>query len=191
MNKKPLYSGAEAELYKENLFDVDVLIKKRISKEYRNEKLDKRIIKIRNKQEANLLKKAKEIQINTPFVFYVGTDKIIMQEIKNDFSHSDCLKNIGQNIALLHNNNIIHGDLNLINIVTNNHKIYFIDFGLGFISSKIEDKATDLLVFKKTLKSSYKTKDYWKEIIDAYGLITNNKEIIHKIKDIEKRARYL
>lgn len=186
-----VYSGAEAIIYKEKIFDKDVFIKQRISKDYRNKILDKKIIKIRNKQEANLLKKLKTINIDCPFVYYVGTNKIIMQEIKNDNNHINCLENIGNKIAVIHNHDIIHGDLNLINILTNNNKIYFIDFGLGFVSSKLEDKATDLLVFKKTLKSSFTTKNFWNKIIEGYLQKTNNKNIVEKIKDIEKRGRYL
>jgi Kae1-associated kinase Bud32 len=79
----------------------------------------------------------------------------------------------------------------LINIIINKNKIYFIDFGLGFISKKIEDKATDLLVFKKTLLSNKKTKKYWEEIIEGYKKEAKNPEIISKIEGIEKRARYL
>ncbi len=191
MTLKKIASGAEAIIYKSCLFKTDVVIKKRIHKNYRNKQLDTKIIKTRNKQEANILRKAKDININTPFIYYVGTNKIIMQKLNNDYSHKDCLLKIGQEISKLHNNNIIHGDLNLINIITNKDKVYFIDFGLGFISSKIEDKATDLLVFKKTLKSSYKTKDFWKKIKDGYKSTTNNKEILEKIKDIQKRGRYL
>jgi bifunctional N6-L-threonylcarbamoyladenine synthase / protein kinase Bud32 len=186
-----VYSGAEATIYKNTVFEKDVFIKQRILKEYRNKILDAKIIKQRNKQEANLLKKLKKININCPFVYYVGPNKIIMQEIKNDNKHTNFLEQIGEQIAVMHNNNIIHGDLNLINILTFNKQIYFIDFGLGFISGKVEDKATDLLVFKKTLKSSANTKDFWNRVVNGYLKKTNNKEIIEKIKDVEKRGRYL
>jgi len=184
-------SGAEADIYKTNIFDQNVFIKQRIPKNYRNKKLDDKIIKTRNKQEANLLKKIKNLNLNTPFVFYVGPNKIIMQEIKNDNKHERQLYEIGEKIAELHNNDVIHGDLNLINIITNNKQIYFIDFGLGFVSRKIEDKATDLLVFKKTLKSSSKTKDFWEKILDGYCSTTKEKKIFENIKAIEKRGRYL
>jgi Kae1-associated kinase Bud32 len=188
---KQISSGAEAIIYKTKLFNKDVIIKKRIYKKYRNKKLDEKIIKIRNKQEANILKKIKDFKINCPFVYYAGKNIIIMDYIKNDFKHSSCLLDVGKNIGVLHNNNIIHGDLNLINIITNKNKIFFIDFGLGFVTSKIEDKATDLLVFRKTLESSFKTKNFWKDIKKGYLQTTNNKEIILKMQEIIKRGRYL
>ncbi len=183
--------GAEAIVYKSQILGKNIIIKKRQYKKYRHPSLDSRIIKQRNKEEALLLKKIKSYNINTPYVYYVGTDKIIMQEIKNTNQHSKYLDKIGKEIAKLHNHNIIHGDLNLINILTSGTNVYFIDFGLGSTSSKIEDKATDLLVFKKTLLSLRKTEKYWDKILKGYAKKTNHKQIIEKIEIIENRARYL
>jgi K+-sensing histidine kinase KdpD len=71
------------------------------------------------------------------------------------------------------------------------NKIYFIDFGLGHISKKIEEKATDLLVFKKTLLSYKNTEKFWQNILEGYKQEINNKDITKKINIIEKRGRYL
>jgi len=191
MSLKKINSGAEADIYLGKAFDKKIIIKKRISKKYRNPVLDKKIIKTRNKQEANLLHKVKKEKINTPTLYYVSQDKIIQEYLKNTKNYKENLKKIGKEIARLHAIDVIHGDLNLINIIINKNKIYFIDFGLGFISKKIEDKATDLLVFKKTLLSNKKTKKYWEEIIEGYKKEAKNPEIISKIEGIEKRARYL
>jgi Kae1-associated kinase Bud32 len=182
--------GAEAIVYKTKILNQVVCIKERISKKYRNPVLDKRIIKARNKEEAFLLNKVKN-KLNTPIVFYVSENKIILEYIKNEKTHEKHLEKIGSEIAKMHNENVIHGDINLINIIINKKKVYFIDFGLGFVSQKIEDKATDLLVFKKTLNSLKKTENYWKYIKKGYLTKTNQKQIIKQIEDIEKRGRYL
>jgi Kae1-associated kinase Bud32 len=187
-------NGAEARIYVHNLFDNLVVVKQRISKEYRNKILDNKIIKQRTKSEAILLRKVKEIGLYSPSIYYVGRDKIVMEYLKNTNQHKECLGEIGKCISKLHKNNIIHGDLNLINIITikkNKTCIYFIDFGLGFISNRTEDKATDLVVLKKTLLSLKKTEKMWKGIISGYEKDGNNKEIISKIKEIEERGRYL
>ncbi len=183
--------GAEAIIYKSKLFKKDICIKQRISKEYRHPFLDKKMIKTRNKEEVFLLNKIKKINLNSPYIYYVSENKIIMEYIYNEKKHTKKLFEIGEEIAKLHNNNIIHGDLNLINIITNKDKIYFIDFGLGYVSFKLEDKATDLLVFKKTLKALKKTEYFWKDIIKGYLKKTKNKQILKQIEVIEKRARYL
>jgi len=183
--------GAEAKLYKSKILNKKVCIKKRISKTYRNAILDKKIIKTRNKEEAFLLRKVKEIGLNSPYIYSISENTIIMEYIKDSKKHKDKVIEIGEEIAKLHNHNIIHGDLNLINILTNEDKIYFIDFGLGYISLKLEDKATDLLVLKKTLLSLKKTQDFWNPIKKGYLNKTNKKEIIKQIEIIEKRGRYL
>ena len=192
MTLKKINSGAEAEIYSILAFEKKLIVKKRISKKYRNTILDKKIIKTRNKQEANLLQKVKRAGILTPTIYYVGKDKIIQEFIDDTKNYKPNLKKIGKEIAKLHEINVIHGDLNLINIIINKkNQIYFIDFGLGSISQKIEDKATDLLVFKKTLLSKKETKNYWPEIIKGYQNFSKNTQIIEKIEIIEKRARYL
>lgn len=188
---KKIAYGAEAILYKSKIFLKDVIIKERVSKKYRHEKLDKKILKTRNKQEAFILQKVKKNNLFSPYIYYLSEKEIIMEYIKNDKQHKNKLLEIGGEIAKLHNANIIHGDLNLINILTNKEKIYFIDFGLGQISLKLEDKTTDLLVFKKTLKSLKKTEKYWQEIEKGYLKKTNNPQIVQKINEIEHRARYL
>jgi Kae1-associated kinase Bud32 len=188
---KQIAIGAEANLYKTKILTKIVCIKKRNKKEYRNKLLDKRIIKTRNKEEAFLLKKIKEIGLNSPYIYYISEDTIIMEYIKDTKQHKHKLEQIGSEIAKLHNNNIIHGDLNLINILTYNSKIYFIDFGLGYVSLKLENKATDLLVLKKTLLSLKKTEDFWNPIKKGYLNKTNQKEIVNQIEIIEKRGRYL
>ena len=186
--KKEINSGAEAKIYS---LGTNV-IKERISKDYRDPVLDKKIIKTRNKQEATLLRKAKKFGINTPVVYSVTENSISMEKIENTNKHSLFLEKIGKEIARLHNNGIIHGDLNLVNILTTKEKkIYFIDFGLGCLSNKIEDKATDLLVFKKTLKASKKTEKFWEKIEKGYKKEAKEPKILEQIEIIEKRARYL
>lgn len=188
---KKIAHGAEAIIYIDKILNKDVCIKKRCSKNYRNKILDKKIIKLRNKEESIILNKVKSIGLNTPYIYYISKNIIIMDFLKNEKTHFKKLKEIGENIAKLHNKNIIHGDLNLINIIIYKDKIYFIDFGLGYFSLKIEDKATDLLVFKKTLKSLKKTESFWEKIKEGYLHKTNNKKIIKQIEVIEKRGRYL
>ena len=185
---KEINSGAEAKIFSKG----KNIIKERISKDYRDSVLDKKIIKTRNKQEATLLKKANGLGINAPIVYSVTENTIVMEKIENSKEHEKCLLAIGKEIARLHNNGIIHGDLNLINILTTKEKkIYFIDFGLGYLSNKIEDKATDLLVFKKTLKASKKTEKFWEKILAGYQKETKDSKILSHIETIEKRARYL
>jgi TP53 regulating kinase-like protein len=58
------------------------------------------------------------------------------------------------NIALLHAEGIIHGDLTTSNIMVGS-ALYFIDFGLSYIRSNVEDFAVDLYVLEKAFLSTH------------------------------------
>ena len=61
---------------------------------------------------------------------------------------------IGNKIAQLHQRNIIHSDLTTSNMIFDK-EIKLIDFGLSFVSDKIEDKAVDLHLLDRTLESKH------------------------------------
>lgn len=193
--------GAEAELYRTEFEGRPALMKKRVSKSYRNTEIDKTIRSRRTRSEAKLLAKARSVGILTPKVFDVNSDDFyIMMEFIDGLRLKDSLKSenlkqlsggVGENIAKMHENSIIHGDLTTSNILLHNKELVFIDYGLGFLSKKIEDKATDLLVFKKTFEATHSDMpEGWDFIIEGYLRAGGEKEVIERIKAIEKRARY-
>lgn len=79
----------------------------------------------------------------------------------------------------------------LINEQTN-PIIYFIDFGLGFISQKYEDKAVDLHLLKQALEAKHFQN--WevliKEVFKEYQNYKDSKIIFERLKAVEKRGRY-
>jgi len=124
MKPQIIARGAEAILIKEGEF----LIKDRIKKSYRIEELDKKLRKSRTKSEAKILNKVSEL-IKVPRVIETDDkEKIKMQFIKgkklsehlnslNSNQTTEVCKQIGQQIARLHDNNIIHGDLTTSNMI--------------------------------------------------------------------------
>jgi len=184
--------GAEAELF-ETVFDGQrVLVKKRVKKSYRNEELDKKIRKRRTKGEAKLLKEASNI-VRTPKISEVSENEIIMEFIPGktlkELIHDNegLCELAGKEIKKLHDAGIIHGDLTTSNILFDS-ELVFIDFGLGFFSRKTEDKATDLIVFKKTFNATHSSlRNGWKLVMKGYK---PGKEMSEKMLTIEKRARY-
>jgi len=75
-------------------------------------------------------------------------------------------KQIGISIAKLHDNDIIHGDLTTSNMILDSKEnLWFIDFGLGFFSYKIEDKAVDLHLIHHALEAKHykKFETHWKK----------------------------
>ena len=73
-----------------------------------------------------------------------------------------------------------------------NFQIFFIDFGLGYISNKIEDKAVDLHLLKHALEARHfkNWKILFEEFKDGYKKEKDSKKILERLIAVEKRGRY-
>jgi Kae1-associated kinase Bud32 len=240
-NRLGVFAGAEAIIYKEG----NKVIKDRIKKSYRITQLDEKIRKLRTRSETKLLIKTAQI-INAPLPSIDNKDKfkIIMpfiygkklSEYLDKFhlpKQKQILNQIGQDVAKLHQKDIIHGDLTTSNMilveedyflqkdvlnpnkkrgdksylcmdnqhskidkkkeVINNPKIFFIDFGLGYISKKIEDKAVDIHLLKQALEAKHfeNWEVLFKEFEKGYKTdYSESKNIFERLNAVEKRGRY-
>ena len=213
--------GAEAILERQG----NQLIKKRIKKGYRLEDLDERLRLRRTRSEAKILEKLAK-RINVPKLIKVDEkNKEITMEFIEGKKLSDWLEKLpykeicfqlGQEIAKVHTQGIIHGDLTTSNMIfveslknkeaenplkadktqekfkksldIINNKIYLIDFGLGFHSIKLEDKAVDLHLLKQALEAKHFTiyKEAFEEVLKGY----NNKLMETQLAKVESRGRY-
>jgi len=155
--------GAEAVLIKEG----NSLIKKRLSKGYRIKEIDSRLLKTRTKQEARLLERVHG-RIKVPKILYVNNEEntIAMEFIDgkkladyfdsfNRKEQEKICKLIGKEIALMHNEDVIHGDLTTSNMILKNENVYLIDFGLGYVDDKIEPRAVDLHLLTQAFESKH------------------------------------
>jgi len=214
--------GAEAVLTKQG----NTIVKNRVKKAYRLNIIDNKIRRQRTKKEARLLEKASRL-VPVPQIIKIdkNNNKIVLEYLSGlKLSENlDKLKNnlqvcrvIGQQIAILHDNNIIHGDLTTSNMIyaplnknkrsSSNEKallplrdknrfkfkVYFIDFGLGFESNNVEDKAVDLHLIKQALEAKHfkRYEKYWKAILESYKTSKHYKETIKRLEAVEKRGRY-
>ncbi len=196
---KILCQGAEAIISLNR--DSNQIIKNRIKKSYRIKEIDEKLRKSRTKSEAKIMKKLSSF-IPVPKIIKTDEKQEIIMEFINGRKLSDTLESldyktisklIGETIASIHNQGIIHGDLTTSNMIYKDDKVYLIDFGLSFHSQKIEDKAVDLHLLKQALEAKHFT--IWKEcssiILKNYEKTANQgKDIIHRIKVIESRGRY-
>lgn len=191
--------GAEAKI----ILEKNIVTKSRVPKSYRLPILDSRIKKLRTRSEAKIIEKANKL-IPTPKIISVDE---IQGKIKLDFidgkklsEHLDHLKeklsiinSAGKQTAILHNNNIIHGDLTTSNMIFHQKKVYFIDFGLSFISSKMEDKAVDLHLINEALEAKhFKFADKLKKsFMEGYKSESKDfQKILERLKAVERRGRY-
>jgi len=199
MQGQIIQQGAEAKI----ILNGDLIIKDRTKKSYRLPELDEKIRKRRTKSEAKLLEKASKI-INSPKPIETQEwDKIKMPFIngKKLSEHLDnfplekqkqIMKKIGESIAKIHKADIIHGDLTTSNMILSKEKVFFIDFGLGFISKKIEDKAVDLHLLRQALEARHfkNWQVLFEKVLEGYKHYKEHEKVLEQLKKVEKRGRY-
>ncbi len=208
---KIIQQGAEAKIIESNKF----VIKDRIPKGYRIKELDEKIRKRRTRSETKLLEKASKI-INSPKpiesreIYKIKMPMIEGEKLSehlDNFSlekQKEVCKKMGENIAKLHDSHIIHGDLTTSNMILQKKKLkgkfdkenldclYFLDFGLGFISHKIEDMAVDLYLLREALEAKHfkNWETLLKEVIKTYKVSEKSKLVLKQLEKVEKRGRY-
>jgi TP53 regulating kinase-like protein len=200
LHYKIIKRGAEADVFLIAWYQNIAISKTRNPKKYRNKILDNLIRMRRTIHEANMLHSVKKIGIKTPFLYFLDPKRaeIIMEYIdgKNvkDILSKEIGFEIGKCVSILHNNNIIHGDLTTSNFIKSNHDLYLIDFGLSFYSERIEDMATDIRIIKEIFSSAHINifEETYKCFLKGYAEHTNNNfnRILKVVKDIEARGRY-
>lgn len=198
---KIIYRGAEAVLYKVK----NMLVKERIYKGYRRAEIDLIKRKYPTRRENNLLLKCKVVGVNVPEVFMVNENeaKIGIEFIKgdllknnldkyNDLKRKKVCIEVGKQVALMHDRNIIHGDLTTSNMILKDDKVFFVDFGLGFISEKVEDKAVDIHLLKQAFESKHFRfyEELFKDFLIGYKRSEKYKEVMDRLKKVELRGRY-
>jgi len=188
---KKIGSGAEAVVYK----DKNQVIKIRPKKGYRISEIDSELRKFRTRREAKVIEK-----LPVPGPKLIDCDrkeKLVMSYIKGN-KVRDILDNqpklardIGHKLSLMHDADIIHGDLTTSNMIFDK-ELKFIDFGLSFFSSRIEDKAVDIHLFKQALESKHFRieKTAYKEFLKGYKRARDYELIISRLEEVEGRGRY-
>lgn len=201
-----LFQGAEAKIIRSHFLGLPVVKKIRLNKRYRIDEIDQRLIRTRTKDEAKLMILARTCGVSVPVIVDINLagGVLIMQYLNGkrikDIYNALTLKErktvchqIGKNIALLHNHDIIHGDITTSNLMVMDDRIYFFDFGLGEINPDIEAKGVDLHVLMEAMKSTHSmyASDF-SFVLDGYADCFNGnvREIKHKIEDIVRRGRY-
>ncbi len=197
MKEKVIGKGAEAIITKVG----KSIIKNRVEKSYRYPDLDKKIRKLRTRSESKILEKTQKI-IHVPKI--ISSDeakaKIEMEYIEGKkladslekLDYKKIGKMIGKQLAKLHDSDIIHGDLTTSNLILKENNVYFIDFGLGFHSSRIEDKAVDLHLIKQALEAKHPSinEETFSSIVNGYMSGKNSKATLTQLEKVERRGRY-
>ncbi len=155
-----LTQGAEAILHKQE----NGVLKERVAKAYRVPALDEKLRRSRTRREAKILEKLQELRFPAPRLqkmddtqMHIVMDFLAGPQVKEILHEkpAELSKEIGRKVGILHANNIIHGDLTTSNMIQCNGEVHFIDFGLSFVSTKVEDKAVDLHLLDRALESKH------------------------------------
>jgi Kae1-associated kinase Bud32 len=202
---KIIQRGAESILYLDRVDGERILVKERIRKGYRVTKLDEKIRRRRTRKENKLMERARGFGVRIPKARVSGEFKILMdyiegsklKDVLNGMNTKDLesvCSEIGRVVSRLHESEIIHGDLTTSNMILDkNGNLYLIDFGLGKISSKIEDQAVDLFLLYEALKSTHFKilSKCWEKIIKVYlQKYSKAKDVLARFEQIKKRRRY-
>jgi len=190
--------GAEAVVERCSVIGLPAVRKSRIAKKYRVGALDSMLRRNRTRSEARLLNRAKLAGVSCPTVLEVDEFSIVMTLIDGARPEMDSVQahEAGSILAKLHKNDIIHGDYTPANLIeSGNGIIFIIDFGLGFVSNDIEDKATDVFTMLRALKGkesgSGKNKISASDsFVAGYKKYEKSSSVLERVKGIEKRVRY-
>ncbi len=193
--KQLIAQGAEAKIYRSK----NCILKDRIKKSYRLPQIDQRLRTLRTKAEARLLARASRAGVPVPKVITQEKTKLEIEfldgpklrdwiDAQEDLDAlKKVLKTVGQLTNKLHEANVIHGDLTTSNLIKL-ADLYFIDFGLGTFSTRLEDKAVDLHLFKECLKSKHYT--HWLTLWKAFKQGYKTEDVFQQLERVEARGRY-
>ena len=180
-----LIRGAEAVLSKSEIIGIPAVLKKRIGKRYRVRRLDEKLRRERTRGEARLLNKAKLAGVDCPTVLQVNDFEIYITFLEGErpgMSKEEC-SDAGKMLAKLHENDIIHGDYTPANLILTPEGMFVIDFGLGFISKDIEDKAVDVFTMLRAIENR-------DAFLEGYRSYKKADSILRRVKKVEQRVRY-
>ncbi|CAM2102448.1 unnamed protein product [Caretta caretta] len=206
--------GAEARLYRGQFLGRPAVVKLRFPKRYRHPALEERLSRRRTAQEARSLLRCRRAGISAPVVYFVDyvSNCIYLEDIAgsttvrdyitsvqqsgNDTSNLFLLaEKIGEVLARMHDDDLIHGDLTTSNMLlrppVEELDLVLIDFGLSFISGLPEDKGVDLYVLEKAFLSTHPNTDTLFEVLLKKYSTTSKKSspVIKKLDEVRLRGR--
>lgn len=185
--------GAEAIIYQD---DEDIL-KVRPAKSYRHPDLDLRLRKTRTRKEAKVLKQLELLGIPGPTLLRQEDSTLRMSTVKGEKlresldTQPELAKTVGEYVGKMHDAHLIHGDLTTSNLMlAPDGTIHIIDFGLSITSTRIEDKAVDLHLFKQALESKHflVAHQAWEAFLTGYQP-EKRAEILERLNVVELRGR--
>jgi len=201
-----IYRGAEATLTAGNFLGQAAVFKKREPKSYRLPQLESAIARGRMRNEARLLRRARSAGVGAPAVLDADPEGQTLvleylgpQALRETYDTLPSAKRrsaarlAGAAIGKLHAASIIHGDLTTSNMIMKGGRLHVIDFSLGQVGARVEERAVDLKAFKDSFQATHlaHAADF-AVVLTAYkaALGAQGAAVVAHIKSIERRRRY-
>lgn len=121
----------------------------------------------------------------------------IASSLCSDRELEQLVKRMGQILAKMHDEDVIHGDLTTSNMLLRPGKedgaseLFVIDFGLSYTSALAEDKGVDLYVLEKAFLSTHpNTEELFKKLLNNYAASSKKSSaVIRKLDEVRMRGR--
>jgi Kae1-associated kinase Bud32 len=182
--------------------DGNSVLKKRPVKSYRQPELDRQLRLHRARKEIKALALAKELGLTVPCATLDETTITItmdfiegkrLRDVIEEHLGFKYLYKLGSWIALLHDNDLVHGDLTTSNaLVDITGELWLIDFGLAFTTEKIEDMAVDLHVLEQALESTHHEhkEELFTMFTEGYKSSKNYEAVLNRLAIVRGRGRH-
>ena len=192
----------------EEWFGRPAIRKHRVNKAYRIPELDETIRRTRTSHEANMMHEVRKLGVPVPTIQHIDLESstIVMDYITGPTLKEELYglsmhrrrercRCLGTILARMHEGGIVHGDMTISNVLSENGKLFMIDFSLGDFSKETEDKGVDLLLLNRAMKSTHYA--FHTVLFNAFmkGYVSivggrQGKAMLHKMHEIEQRGRY-
>lgn len=203
-----LYRGAEADVLLGDWQGLQAVFKVRTPLAYRLPALDDAIRRQRTSREAEMVHHARRAGVATPFLYSIDLPAatLVMEYVPGERLRDlvssmtdEVLKEtffrFGEDVARLHASGLMHGDLTTANVVIRGRGLVFLDFGLSYRTSRLEDHAVDLRLIKETLVGAHPgtSKGALDALFQGYAARAGGsraKAVQSQLRNIERRGRY-
>lgn len=203
-----IYKGAEAEIYLQDWQGELAIRKSRIPKPYRVSELDESIRRMRTAHEANMMHEVRKLGVPVPTIRHIDPESttLIMDYVRGPTLKEELYKlsmskrrercnSLGNIVAVMHEGGFVHGDMTISNVLSEDGKLFMIDFGLGDFSNEVEDMGVDLLLLNRAMKSTHYSfhATLFNSFLKGYAKTIGKRrarETFQKMREIEKRGRY-
>ncbi|MDE1857656.1 MAG: Kae1-associated serine/threonine protein kinase [Thaumarchaeota archaeon] len=203
-----LFRGAEADIVAGTWQGMQAVYKVRKPLTYRLPLLDESIRRQRTIREAEMIHLSRRAGVPTPYLYEVDVpgSTIVMEYIggtrlrdmvgsMGDDAARGAFREFGAAAARLHSAGIVHGDLTTANVIVRGGALVFIDFGLSFRATRLEDQAVDLRLIKETLTGAHPgaSRLALDALFEGYSKVSGTakfRAVQRQLRSIERRGRY-